>query len=96
MNAAPLRQTIDHRIGLGRSEELALLERLITDDAEAWRCFVSAYGRLVTSTISRVLSRFGFFRNSEDIREIHASFCLEISRTTKRSSARSDPTEASV
>jgi RNA polymerase sigma-70 factor, ECF subfamily len=78
MNAAPLPQTTDHRIGLGRSEELALLERLITDDAEAWRCFVSAYGRLVTSTISRVLSRFGFFRNSEDIREIHASFCLEI------------------
>jgi RNA polymerase sigma-70 factor (ECF subfamily) len=78
MNPAALTQSTEHRIGLGRSEELDLLARLITDDAEAWRRFVSAYGRLVTSTISRVLSRFGFFRNSEDIREIHASFCLEI------------------
>jgi RNA polymerase sigma-70 factor (ECF subfamily) len=78
MTPAPLAQSSDHRIGLCRSEELDLLERLITDDAEAWRRFVSAYGRLVTSTISRILSRFGLVRNSEDVREIHASFCLEI------------------
>jgi RNA polymerase sigma-70 factor (ECF subfamily) len=78
MNSAPIAQSTEHRIGLCRSEELDLLQRLIVDDAVAWRRFVSAYGRLVTSTISRVLSRFGFFRNSEDIREIYASFCLEI------------------
>jgi RNA polymerase sigma-70 factor (ECF subfamily) len=78
MNPAPLPQTAHPHTSLCRSEELYLLERLISDDAEAWRRFVSAYGRLVTSTISRVLSRFGYFRNSEDIREIHASFCLEI------------------
>jgi RNA polymerase sigma-70 factor (ECF subfamily) len=78
MNAASLTLTSDHRIGLSRSDELALLERLIADDPAAWRSFVSAYGRLVTSTVARVLSRFGFLRTSEDVREIHASFCLEI------------------
>src|SRR5205814_5629321 len=78
MNAAPLTLALDGRVALGRAEELVLLERLIVDDGEAWRCFVSMYGRLVTSTIARVLSRFGFLRNSEDVREIHASFCLEI------------------
>lgn len=78
MNAAPASRNDGSRIGLSRTDELALLERLISDDAEAWRRFVSAYGRLVTSTIARVLSRFGFLRSSEDVREIHASFCLEL------------------
>jgi len=78
MNAVPVTVSNGQRKGLSRSDELELLERLIADDEEAWRHFVSSYGRLITSTIARVLSRFGFLRNSEDVREIHASFCLEI------------------
>src|SRR5690242_20470709 len=64
MNAAPLALAHDPRIGFSRSEELDLLERLIANDPAAWRSFVSAYGRLVTSTVARVLSRFGCLRGS--------------------------------
>lgn len=61
-----------------RCAELTLRQRLLDDAPGAWRDFEAAYGRLVLSTIGRVVSKFGIRSGSEDVREIHAGFCLDL------------------
>lgn len=72
MSLPPAHQPAD------RTAELTLRQRLLDDEPGAWRDFEAAYGRLVLSTIGRVVSKFGIYSGSEDIREIHAGFCLEL------------------
>lgn len=70
--AAPAHVTAD------RFAEISLRQRLLDDEPGAWRDFEAAYGRLVSSTIARIMSRFGSRCGSEDVREIHAAFCLDL------------------
>src|SRR5436190_24259168 len=72
------------RPALTRTEELALLERLLSADRSAWNDFNTAYGRLVRTTIGRVIGRFGLSASSEDAREIHSVFCLDILSNDKQ------------
>jgi len=63
---------------LTRLEELALLDRLLYDDASAWPTFVRSYGRLIGASITKVVARFRRHGCSEDVREIEAAFHLEL------------------
>jgi len=74
-----------------RSEELALRERLLSNDPEAWRSFDAKYGRLVASAISKVVGRFGSRGTSEDVQEIQGFFALEILANEKAKLRAFDP-----
>jgi RNA polymerase sigma-70 factor (ECF subfamily) len=76
---------------LSRSEELTLVARLLEGEAAAWKAFHVAYGRLITTTIARVVGRFGIRAGSEDAREIQASLCLELLANDKSKLRAFDP-----
>lgn len=61
-----------------REYELTLLARLLTDEPLAWRDFDRSYGRLITATIARILSKFGMVTGSEDVHEVRSAFLLEL------------------
>jgi RNA polymerase sigma-70 factor, ECF subfamily len=69
-----LRTTYDEE----RQRELSLVEALLEDDPAAWRTFNERYGRLVFRCITRVTARFNRVVSAEDVREIHATFCLQL------------------
>ncbi|HYO95082.1 MAG TPA: sigma-70 family RNA polymerase sigma factor [Polyangiaceae bacterium] len=58
-------------------EEAELVSGLLTGSASAWREFNIRYSRLILSCISRVTARFGRV-SPEDVREIHATLCLQL------------------
>ena len=61
-----------------RAAELALREGLLRRDDSAWRAFSQQHGRLVCATVARIVRRFGMIATSEDVREIEASFSVEL------------------
>jgi RNA polymerase sigma-70 factor (ECF subfamily) len=61
-----------------RAAELSLREGLLRGDAAAWRAFSQQHGRLVCATVARIVRRFGMIATSEDVREIEASFSVEL------------------
>lgn len=77
MSIPEIRPVAPH-LQLSRSEELTLLDRLLSDDASAWPTFVSSYGRLIGASITKVVARFRRHGCSEDVREIEAAFHLEL------------------
>jgi len=60
------------------SDDATLVRALIADDASAWREFNTRFSRLVLSTISRVTARFSAVVSQEDMREIYATFCVQL------------------
>ena len=76
---------------LSRSEELILIRHLLEGEPAAWKAFHVAYGRLITSTIARVVGRFGIGAGSEDAREIQASLCLDLLANDKSKLRAFDP-----
>ena len=62
----------------GRAAEVALRDRVVRGEARAWRELDAAYRRLVVSTIAKVVARSGARACSDDVREIEASFYLEL------------------
>jgi RNA polymerase sigma-70 factor (ECF subfamily) len=58
--------------------DVALRDRLLTGDPVAWRAFQAQHGRLVGATIARIVRRFGILSGSEDVREIEATFAVEL------------------
>jgi RNA polymerase sigma-70 factor (ECF subfamily) len=60
------------------SDDAALVRALIADDPRAWREFNTRFSRLVLSTISRVTARFSAVVSQEDMREIYATFCVQL------------------
>jgi len=59
-------------------DDAALVRALIADDARAWREFNTRFSRLVLSTIGRVTARFSGVVSQEDMREIYATFCVQL------------------
>jgi RNA polymerase sigma-70 factor (ECF subfamily) len=61
-----------------REAELHLRDRLLASDPHAWKSFHDTYGRLISSSIVRVVGRFGVRAGSDDVREIEASLSVEL------------------
>ena len=60
------------------TDDATLVRALIADDARAWREFNTRFSRLVLSTIGRVTIRFSGIVSQEDLREIYATFCVQL------------------
>ena len=60
------------------TDDAALVRALIADDSRAWREFNTRFSRLVLSTIGRVTARFSGVVSQEDMREIYATFCVQL------------------
>jgi RNA polymerase sigma-70 factor, ECF subfamily len=73
-----LSPTPQSRPCLDRNAELQLRDRLLASDQRAWRAFHDTYGRLISSSIVRVVGRFGLRAGSEDVKEIEASLSVEL------------------
>src|SRR5690348_2453072 len=61
-----------------RDAELALRDRLLASDPKAWKAFHERYGRLIATSIARVIGRFGFGPGSDDVREIEGALAVEL------------------
>ncbi len=68
-----------------------LVRALIADDPRAWREFNTRFSRLVLSTISRVTARFSGVVSQEDLREIYATFCVQLLANDKLKLRSFDP-----
>jgi RNA polymerase sigma-70 factor, ECF subfamily len=58
--------------------EAQLIERLLGNDANAWRELNHRYARLVTSCIQRVVARFSKRVSVDAVEEIYATFSLKL------------------
>lgn len=73
------------------SDDTTLVRALIADDPSAWREFNTRFSRLVLSTISRVTARFSGVVTQEDLREIYATFCVQLIANDKNKLRSFDP-----
>jgi RNA polymerase sigma-70 factor, ECF subfamily len=73
------------------TDDVKLVRALIADDAHAWREFNTRFSRLVLSTISRVTARFSGVVSQEDLREIYATFCVQLLANDKLKLRSFDP-----
>jgi DNA-directed RNA polymerase specialized sigma24 family protein len=72
-------------------DDATLVRALIADDPRAWREFNTRFSRLVLSTISRVTARFSGVVSPEDLREIYATFCVQLLANDKLKLRSFDP-----
>jgi len=77
--------------GTPATDDASLVRALIADDAHAWREFNTRFSRLVLSTISRVTARFSGVVSQEDLREIYATFCVQLLANDKLKLRSFDP-----
>lgn len=73
------------------SSDAELVRALIADDARAWREFNTRFSRLILSTISRVTARFRGVVSQEDVREIYATFSVQLLANDKNKLRSFDP-----
>lgn len=73
------------------ADDATLVRALIADDPQAWREFNTRFSRLVFSTISRVTARFSGVVSQEDLREIYATFCVQLLANDKLKLRTFDP-----
>jgi RNA polymerase sigma-70 factor, ECF subfamily len=59
-------------------DEQVLVDALLRDDAAAWRTFNERYGRMIHRCITRITVRFSSVVSADDVREIYATFCLQL------------------
>ncbi len=64
-------------------EDVELVRGLIGDDPSAWRDFNARYSRLIYSCAEHIIRRFPSL-GPEDVREVYASFCLQLLANDKR------------
>ncbi|MET0792129.1 MAG: sigma-70 family RNA polymerase sigma factor [Polyangiaceae bacterium] len=72
-------------------DDAVLVSALIADDPRAWREFNTRFSRLVLSTISRVTARFSGVVSQDDLREIYATFCVQLLANDKLKLRSFDP-----
>ena len=77
--------------GTKATDDAQLVRDLIADDARAWREFNTRFSRLVLCTISRVTTRFSGVVSQEDLREIYATFCVQLLANDKHKLRSFDP-----
>jgi RNA polymerase sigma-70 factor (ECF subfamily) len=73
------------------SSDAELVRALLADDPRAWREFNTRFSRLVLSTISRVTTRFRGVVSQEDVREIYATFSVQLLANDKSKLRSFDP-----
>ena len=73
------------------ADDAALVHALIQDQPAAWREFNTRFSRLVLSTISRVTARFSSVVSHDDLREIYATFCVQLLANDKSKLRSFDP-----
>jgi RNA polymerase sigma-70 factor (ECF subfamily) len=73
------------------TDDAELVRALIADDSRAWREFNTRFSRLVLSTIGRVTARFSGVVSQEDLREIYATFCVQLLANDKLKLRSFDP-----
>ena len=73
------------------ADDASLVRELLADDPRAWREFNTRFSRLVLSTISRVTARFSAVVSQEDMREIYATFCVQLLANDKLKLRSFDP-----
>lgn len=73
------------------NDDAALVRGLLADEPHAWREFNTRFSRLVLSTISRVTARFSGVVSQEDLREIYATFCMQLLANDKHKLRSFDP-----
>ena len=78
-------------LGTPAADDANLVRALIDDDARAWREFNTRFSRLVLSTISRVTARFSGVVSQDDLREIYATFCVQLLANDKLKLRSFDP-----
>jgi RNA polymerase sigma-70 factor (ECF subfamily) len=71
--------------------DATLVRALLADEPSAWREFNTRFSRLVLSTISRVTTRFRGVVSQEDVREIYATFCVQLLANDKNKLRSFDP-----
>ena len=77
--------------GTPAADDRTLVRALLTDDPQAWREFNTRFSRLVLSTISRVTARFSGVVSQDDLREIYATFCVQLLANDKLKLRSFDP-----
>ena len=77
--------------GSPATDDSSLVRALIADDPRAWREFNTRFSRLVLSTINRVTARFSGVVSPEDLREIYATFCVQLLANDKLKLRSFDP-----
>jgi RNA polymerase sigma-70 factor (ECF subfamily) len=77
--------------GTPAADDAKLVRALIADDPSAWREFNTRFSRLVLSTINRVTARFSAVVSQEDLREIYATFCMQLLANDKLKLRSFDP-----
>src|SRR6478609_3880393 len=77
--------------GTPATDDAKLVRALIADEPRAWREFNTRFSRLVLSTISRVTARFSGVVSQEDLREIYATFCVQLLANDKLKLRSFDP-----
>jgi RNA polymerase sigma-70 factor (ECF subfamily) len=77
--------------GTPAADDAQLVRALLADDPHAWREFNARFSRLVLSTISRVTARFSAVVSQEDLREIYATFCVQLLANDKLKLRSFDP-----
>ncbi len=89
----PFPTTQSHSSPLSASEltDAQLVTALIADEPRAWREFNTRFSRLVLSTISRVTTRFRGVVSQEDVREIYATFSVQLLANDKNKLRQFDP-----
>jgi RNA polymerase sigma-70 factor, ECF subfamily len=68
-----------------------LVRALLIDEPRAWREFNTRFSRLVLSTITRVTTRFRGVVSQEDVREIYATFSVQLLANDKHKLRQFDP-----
>lgn len=77
-------QTTRHDKSETIEDDAALVQRLLADDPAAWRTFNARFGRLIDRCITRVTSRFSSMLGPDDVREIHATFFVQLLANDKK------------
>ena len=78
-----------------RREDAALVARLVADEPAAWREFNTRYATRIFRSITRVTSRFAGIVTPDDVREIYATFCLQLLANDKSKLQSFDPDRGS-
>lgn len=76
-------------------DEMHFVERLVENDAEAWRMFTREYSRVILGCIRRVLCRFTRVTSEQDVDEVYARFCCELLAQDKKKLRRFDAAKGS-
>ncbi|HEX3776680.1 MAG TPA: sigma-70 family RNA polymerase sigma factor [Polyangiaceae bacterium] len=76
---------------IGDLSDAELVRALLDDEPRAWREFNTRFSRLILSTISRVTTRFRGVVSQEDVREIYATFAVQLLANDKNKLRSFDP-----